>query len=253
MDSAMDHLLAAFHTANVPPMAGTRDALELRLRAVIAAHESAPPTDASGGVTEGTLQAIVAELRAEPGPYTTVTNQYFRNLADRIEAADRARKPDTRAQAASAGEPVAHVPNAEFCPHCNPCRNAIKFAEAERYAEDADSVLRGLMLYLSAGGAHGVYWIDTKQADKAIRWGIDHMLKCEFNRGQALAKLAAPTDGRSTNDVGYREVTLEDAAEAYEAYWDGPNIPREGGGIEEMLAVLRGINAVIRCPAGEKS
>ncbi len=136
MDSAMDHLLAAFHTANVPPMAGTRDELELRLRAVIAAHESTPPTDASGGVTDAMTQAACDKYH-ECGPFDSEYPSFVRMRAA-LEAADRARNPVDasaqadapeltsadfpylehekviRAQASSAGEPVAWVDGADI-------------------------------------------------------------------------------------------------------------------------------------------
>jgi hypothetical protein len=68
-----------------------------------------------------------------------------------------------------------HVPNAEFCPHCNPCRNGERIAKAERLNESYDTVLRGLASYVAAGGFNSTGLIDPQIADEKIRGGIQHL------------------------------------------------------------------------------
>src|SRR3990167_4411924 len=70
--------------------------------------------------------------------------------------------------------PSKHIPNAEFCPHCNPCRNGELMARWERLAIEYDTVLRGLASYVAAGGFNFVGFIDPQIAGEKIRWGIDH-------------------------------------------------------------------------------
>lgn len=80
---------------------------------------------------------------------------------------------------------VMPVANAEFCPHCNPCRNGERIAKAERLNEAYDAVLRGLASYVGAGGFNDLQrLIDPQLADEKIRWGIDHILTVERQRDQ---------------------------------------------------------------------
>jgi hypothetical protein len=73
--------------------------------------------------------------------------------------------------------------SAEYCPHCNPCRNGGRIAEAEQLNEAYDAVLRGLASYVGSGGFNDLqHFIDPKVADEKIRWGIDHIAGIEAAR-----------------------------------------------------------------------
>jgi len=74
------------------------------------------------------------------------------------------------------------IANADFCPHCNPCRNGERIAKAERLNEDYDDVLRGLASYVGCGGFNTLCLIDPKVADEKIRWGFDHIETVEKSR-----------------------------------------------------------------------
>jgi Arc/MetJ-type ribon-helix-helix transcriptional regulator len=76
----------------------------------------------------------------------------------------------------------APVANAEFCPHCNPCRNGERIAKAERLAIAYDEVLRGLSFLVGCGGYNSLGFIDPKTADEKVRFGINHLLEVESKR-----------------------------------------------------------------------
>ncbi|HYD32964.1 MAG TPA: hypothetical protein VEA39_00210 [Methylophilaceae bacterium] len=90
-------------------------------------------------------------------------------------------------------EPTEHFPNAEFCPHCNPCRHSERLANALSLNEKYDLVLRELASYLGAGGLNDTHkLIDPKVADEKIRWGIDHIVEVERQRAAAPQQQGEP-------------------------------------------------------------
>ena len=145
---------------------------------------------ASGEVTDAMIEA---GLLAFFGPGGDVPGEDWSDMRAAIAAALSA--SPTRAQAASAGEPVAYM----------------------------------------------------HRVDDGERQWVEH---CGSARNGAFPVYAAPTDGRSPNDGGYREVTLEDA---FNIKGVAAGVPCLHSEAEDMLTALRTYGAVIRCPAGEKS
>lgn len=78
------------------------------------------------------------------------------------------------------GPGVEPVSNAEFCPHCNPCRNSERIAKAEKLNIEYDAALRSVISYLSSGGYSDItdkpfLLIDPLNAEEKLRWGIDDL------------------------------------------------------------------------------
>jgi hypothetical protein len=92
--------------------------------------------------------------------------------------------------AAAPQQPSEHVANAEFCPHCNPCRNIERIAKAERLNVDYDVVLRHFCSSLGAGGYNSAGLIEPRVAEQKIEWGIDHLIK-SFGRAQQPSEPSA--------------------------------------------------------------
>jgi len=140
-----------------------------------------------------------------------------------LEAADRARKPDTRAQAGSAGEPDWKHPQLQGL-----------LSEKARLSIELhivrDIIEQGAAYEMV--GSDPEYWTDLHDSVRAL--------------------VAAPTDGRSPNDVGYREVTESELLASLTAcYAEDECLPLETVATH-LHDFLRSINAVIRCPAGAK-
>jgi hypothetical protein len=102
----------------------------------------------------------------------------------RLKLADEFERLRAEVDALRAGNAKRDIElSAEYCPHCNPCRNGGRIAEAEQLNEAYDAVLRGLASYVGSGGFNDLqHFIDPKVADEKIRWGIDHIAGIEAAR-----------------------------------------------------------------------
>ncbi len=232
----------------------------------------APPTDASGGVTAKLACALRARIGDAPPTHFE---------QDALEAADRARKPDTRAQAASA-EQTTNLGGIDFSlvvdGEYGPGKKLVKSQAASagepvawRTIDSAPKTGIALLMYQEWKSGHPCIFIGHYANGWVLSESIhDEDLIDEFpthwmplpksptpseNAADAINYLStglpAPTDGRSTNDGGYREVTLEDAIAARRKYLFGMgDLSIDHNTV--MHDALLSIHAVIRCPAGEK-
>ena len=211
------------------------------LRAILDRTAPAPPTDASGGVTDAMTQAACDKYH-ECGPFDSEYPSFVRMRAA-LEAVDRARKQtpvatqpvDASARAASAGEPVACgwkvvplEPTAEMIAAAAAAVWPTAVSEDDlELARKAARILCMTSMQLAPGAT-----IDSVAA------GIATM-------ATAYRNLLANAPTAPTPVAAYREVTIEDATAVRRKYVLGMSDVSLDANVA-MLDAIQHIGAVIR-------